>query len=72
MIFNIVLQQGMLSLYWVFLFALFNGICVIINVFCAIKMVAFVRAHVGMNARMKELNRQLTMNLIILVINIIN
>jgi hypothetical protein len=52
---------------WVLLFLLFNISCYVISVCCVIKIVSFVRAHIGMNPRMKELNRKLTMNLIILV-----
>jgi hypothetical protein len=35
--------------------------------FCGWKMVRFVSQHASFNARLKELNRQLTRNLIILV-----
>jgi hypothetical protein len=48
---------------YAFLKIVFN----IVNIFCGIKMVTFVQSHADFNPRMKELNRQLTNNLIILV-----
>jgi hypothetical protein len=44
-------------------------LCYIVNIFCGTKMVAFVQSHADFNPRMKELNRQVTKNLIILVMD---
>jgi hypothetical protein len=38
-----------------------------INTFCGLKVLKLVSAHAGFNPRLKELNQQLTQNLIILV-----
>jgi hypothetical protein len=56
-----------LPAYWSYTFNALNVLSFLMIIVCAVKIVRYVNAHAAFSSQTKDMNRQLTMNLIILV-----
>nr|CAD2185401.1 unnamed protein product [Meloidogyne enterolobii] len=55
-----------LVIYWSYSYQILQIICYVIVIFCGVKMIRFVHIHSSLTQKMKELNKQLIITLIIL------